>query len=379
MKHVLLEEALSTPIDLQKAFGRLAGNGSVITAAMEAALIKLKENDTEENRKDALVLIGALGNSQGVSMESVSIESVGEVLYLLWRALWAGYYGRQDDKDRAAGRMTYDEKKAEEKRQKEGGYTIDEIIKGIKSRYLNESWLNAATFTTNPLDGSALSMKIHRPGKYDGDLAKVFLEGTSNLKKFHKVVMTKVEPFAKMITEEDQRLCKLADSMDTDNEKDCERLDKEMEKSIKRLKGIKAPIKELFAAGSWYLTGLEVEKGRGVYTEEAISFNYVKPAGEPIKTVAPLDKGQVRDIGQAIIDLLQIFEEYRKNSARRFAVYNDDGENLRDFYDYTSNMDDYYDLVDGESTWADFYLDEPYDQILKVCQVMFGYIDKSVR
>lgn len=379
MKHVLLEEALSTPIDLQKAFGRLAGNGSVITAAMEAALIKLKENDTEENRKDALVLVGALGNSQGISMESISTESVGDVLYSLWRGLWAGYYSRQDAKDKAAGRMTYAEKKAEEKRQKQGGFTIDEIVKGIKSRYLNESWLNAATFTTTHLDGSALSMKIHRPGKYDEDLAKVFLEGTSNLKKFHKVVMTKVEPFAKLISEEDQRLCKLADGMDTNNEKDCERLDKEMEKAIKRLKGIKAPIKELFAAGSWYLTGIKVENGSGVYSEEAISFSYVKPVGDPVKTVAPLDKRQIKEVGHAIIDLLQIFDEYYKSSARRFAVYNDDGEKLRDFYDYTSNMDDYYDLVDGESTWADFYLDKPYDEVLKVCQAMFGYIDKSVR
>ena len=380
---------------LRTAMRRIGShNRPALRLTMESLIHEQMTNPSPELDRDIAELLTDLGGDQASLESMASMEGkTGDVLYGIWRGIWAGYYGRKDRKAKAKGEETWPEKKAREKREEEERkrlynkeFRVDEIISFIKKSYSDRSWVMAQTLVDGDVSSEAIALHIRTDKAWAGqDIVGCFAKCLDNLKKVSKVLLSDGVKYGSVVRDVERELnafiishCEKDQYGDykPKTDEDAAAISAAYKKAIAKLSTIRGPEKYLAPLKGMSLPGgtvVEIDDWMsGVYSSE-------KPQGQYPAKVPALKAEDVVKLAGMVIEQFNIIKEIETRRREiEVVIYHDDGSPINDMYDHIGESEALYMIV-SDQTANDVSIGDLIDGCMMTCKAAFAYMDRCVK
>lgn len=236
------------------------------------------------------------------------------------------------------------------------------LRQNVKDFYTNDKWLDAQTFVVGTVNASDFSARFTYKGKIREDIAKAYEESSTEYDRLQAKYCPLVIAYTKNLIAIDKEVAKRTTGVE-----DVKIIDDVLRDAIKKMRALPHPITQMGSSVTQFLGGCTLK-----FTKDSIDVK-TEPL-KPLATLPALDKAGVKAIGQLMLKVLDLHENWP--NIPYDGVASDQGDDYQHHYDESAVMDEYYDIC--ELNALDWELSEPVYTPFFRMQDIIGALDKWV-
>jgi len=255
-------------------------------------------------------------------------------------------------------------------------FALNEFEQAIKKYFLNDSWLYKQTMVEGKVSGEGICQPLSIGGKFDGDFEKAIRDGLGRYGKLETYRRECVE-YGLKISSIDDKLCKQTSGLKVDNEEDEKKVEELVRKEIEVIRAFKKP--SVKGLPTEYMGG-DVLK---TINDKRFGEHYdVEPSKLKVESreLDALDRDGVKKAAKLMLEIIKFLEDRVVNESWYMqGSTDDDGQDLRDFYDSVFAVDEYYDVSHWQTLMQLYDISELYNRLVNVLSALEKYIDRSIK